>query len=550
MTSQPTLQRQIGGLSLLFIALGAMIGSGWLFAGMYAAEHAGPAAIVSWVIGAVIMGTIALVYAELASSLPVTGGLARYPHLAFGGTVSFMASWACWLGYVVIAPIETMAILEYMGNLLPWLTTVEGTTRSLSMAGTGVAAAILTVLTVVNLLGVKWMAESNAWLTWWKLAVPVGTAVVLMSFSFEFSNFTSHDFAPNGISGIFAAVSMGGVALSLLGFRAVVELVGEAKNPAKNLPRAIIGSIVIATIIYIVLQVAFIGVVPAADLEHGWSHVVSKGPSGPFAAFAMALGLSWLGVVLYIDSVASPLGTALICTAGTSRLSVAMVRNRNIPRWIGRINQRGVPLRALVVNLVIGWIMLAPLPAWDELAGIIASATMLAGGIGTLVLITFRRSYPEIKRPFHLPLGTSFAVAGFAFSSLVVFWAGWRVNQTVAIVLVAGLGLLAVTSPMMHIKRSELHLKHSVWMFAYFIGLFTLSALSSYRGGYGVIESPWGDVAVIVFSLIIAPIAVKTALPRAQSEPLIRAAVAEVCDIECAYDSLKEAELKAEELAL
>ena len=101
MTEHAPLNRHVGGLGLLFIAIGAMVGSGWLFAAMYAAEKAGPASIISWVIGAVMMGLIALVFAELGATLPLAGGLARYPHLGLWGLDEFhrwlaRAGWDTW----------------------------------------------------------------------------------------------------------------------------------------------------------------------------------------------------------------------------------------------------------------------------------------------------------------------------------------------------------------------------------------------------------------------------------------------------------------------
>lgn len=526
------LQRHIGGLGLLFMSLGAMIGSGWLFASMYAAKIAGPAAIISWIIGATIMGVIALAFAELGSMLPIAGGLSRYPHITFGGTTSFVCSWVCWLGYVAVAPIETMAILEYLGNLVPWLTVVDGTHRSLSLAGTGIAAGILLVLTIVNTFGVKWLAESNTWITWWKIAVPVGTAAVLIAYSFEPANFTSSGFAPNGLTGIFAAVSLGGVAVSLLGFRIVIEMAGESKNPQRDIPRAIIGSIVLATSIYILLQCAFIGVVPAETLhDGGWANIVLSGPSGPFAAFAAVLGLQWLAVVLYIDSTVSPFGTALIYTTGTSRILLAMANNRNIPRWFGRIVGRGIPLHALLVNLVVGWILLAPLPAWSLLAGIIASSTMLAGGIGVLALGVLRRRYPELPRPLKLPFAMFMCLLGFSFSSMVVFWAGWESNRTIVIVLLVGVVLLAIAVPQMKVKRSELHISHSLWLIPYLGVLFTASWLSDYQGGRALIPSPWGDIFIFAWAFLMGWLAILTALPRQQSLPLMAAAFEEVKEV-------------------
>jgi amino acid transporter len=311
---------------------------------------------------------------------------------------------------------------------------------------------------------------------------------------------------------------------SLIGFRAVIELSGESRNPQRDVPRAIIGSIIIVTAIYILLQIAFIGVIPEDQLVHGWSGVVLNGASGPFAAFAMILGLSWLAVILYVDATTSPLGTALVFTASTSRLNVAMSRNRNIPAFIGKVNARGLPVVALLLNLVVGMVLLAPLPAWDELVGIVSSATVLTGGIGALSLIVLRRSHPEIKRSFRLPAGVLIATLAFMSSAMVVYWCGWNVNRTVVIVLAVGLLLLAVTAPFARKKPRDLHMLHGVWLFPYLAGLFVLSWLGDYSGGVALIPSPWGEVGVATWSLLMVPLAVRCGLPRHKSSLLVAAA--------------------------
>ena len=531
MSNETQLKRHVSGLGLLFISLGAMIGSGWLFAALYAASTAGPASILSWVIGSVMVGVIAIVFAELGAMLPLAGGLARFPHIAFGGLTSFIAGWLCWLGYVVIAPVETLAILEYLGNIIPWLTTTEGNERSLTVAGTAVAAAILCGVSVINLLGVRWVSHSNTWLTWWKIAVPVATALVLMAYGFDSENFSRFGFMPTGWSGVFAAVASGGVVFSLVGFRAAIELAGEARNPQRDIPRAIIGSVIITTIIYIVLQVAFIGVIPEEQLAQGWSGIVEKGSSGPFAAFAMVLGLSWLAIVLYIDATVSPLGTALVYTAGTARLVLAMSTNRSIPKVLGRLTRRGIPLVALMVNLIVGMTMLAPLPGWDELAGIVSATTLLTGGIGALGMLVLRRRFPDIPRPFRVPMGEWVAALAFVFASLIFFWCGWEINRTVLIVLVAGLCLLVCMRPCMGSKASELHVKNGMWVLVYLAGMFILSWLSTYQGGAMIIPSPWGECAVAMWCLVTIPIALRSGLGREQSAELMDEAVREIKDL-------------------
>ena len=506
MSEEHLLKRNMGGFGLLFISIGAMIGSGWLFSALYAAQLAGPAAIISWIIAACIGGVIALVFAELGAMLPVAGGLARYPHLAFGGVTSYLTGWLCWLGYVVVAPVETMAILEYLGNLLPWLTVVNGDDRTLSPAGTGVAVFILAALTIINMVGVRMLSESNNWLTIWKIIVPTGTAILFLCMGFNSENFTVHGFAPNGINGIFSAVAAGGVMFSLIGFRAAIELSGEAKNPQKDVPRAIIGSLLICTVIYIMLQVAFIGVVPESSIEDGWGGLVSNGASGPFAAFAVMLGMSWLATVLYVDATLSPFGTSLVFTAATSRLTVAMSRNKNVPKIVGRINKRGVPFWSLLINFLVGLILLAPLPGWNQLVAIISASTVLAGGIGAISMMVLRRNHPEMHRPLKLPFGNAFALMAFTFGNLIAYWCGWDVSKVIIIVILVSLILLLVFSRGLRPHYHEMHPTRSIWIFPYLAGLFILSWLGPYKGGIGILASPWGDLAVVAWSLIMGPI--------------------------------------------
>jgi hypothetical protein len=120
---------------------------------------------------------------------------------------------------------------------------------------------------------------------------------------------------------------------------------------------------------------------------------------------------------------------------------------------------------------------------------------------------------------------------GFSFSSLVVYWAGWEANQTIVIVLLVGIVLLAFAVPQMKVKRSDLHIWHSIWLIPYLGVLFTASWLSGYQGGLGVIPSPWGDVFILAWGFIIGRIAILTALPRRRSLPLMAAAFEEVKEV-------------------
>ena len=389
------------------------------------------------------------------------------------------------------------------------------------------AAGILFSLLVINLLGVKWMSHSNTMITWWKIAIPVMTALVLIFTGFNAENFTSHDFAPEGASGIFSALAAGGVVFSLIGFRTVIELSGESKRPQRDVPMAILGSLLICTVIFILVQIAFIGVVPADQLAEGWAHVVTNGASGPFAAFAVILGLGWLATILYVDATISPLGTALVFTSGTSRLVVAMSRNRNIPKFFGKIARSGLPVRALFVNWIVGMILLAPLPGWDLLAGIVSATTMLTAAVASLTLIALRREHPELPRPFRMPAARITGTISFIFASLITYWCGWNVNETVLVVLGVGVMLLALTVPGMGSKGRELRIEHALWLIPWLGGLFTLSLLSDYSGGLGIIPAPLGELGVIVWCLVIAPLGVRSSLDRKTSRRILDEVMAE-----------------------
>ena len=203
----------------------------------------------------------------------------------------------------------------------------EASGRVLTPHGLIVAAALLALVLIVNLAGVRWLARANTAITVWKLAIPAVAAIALIVAGFNSANFTAHGgFAPTGARGVFAAVSAGGVMFSLFGFRTAIDMAGETRNPQTAVPLAIIGAVVISLAIYILLQVAFIGTVPQAHLAHGWSNLSENVAGGPFAAFATILGMQWLAAALYFDAVLSPMGTALAYVGATARINYALAR--------------------------------------------------------------------------------------------------------------------------------------------------------------------------------------------------------------------------------
>src|SRR6202022_4369293 len=237
------LQRSVGFWGLMFVSLGSIIGSGWLLSALSATQAAGPAAILSWVLAAAMLIVLALVFAELGGTYPVAGGSGRFPFYSHGPFVGFVAAWSSWLQAVAVAPIEILGAITYV-NSVAWVNQhfdmLSSDTGLLNAKGLVVATILMIAFTAMNLAGAKFMSESNGLVVIWKTAVPLLAIIVIMWLSFHPGNFTAGgNFMPFGAHGIFAALPLG-VVFALQGFEQAVRLAGEAKNPQKDMSRAII----------------------------------------------------------------------------------------------------------------------------------------------------------------------------------------------------------------------------------------------------------------------------------------------------------------------
>src|SRR5215216_5276072 len=173
------LRRDVGFLGLLFVSLGSIIGAGWLFGALYASSLAGPASVISWVLGGGAVMLLALTHAELGGMYPVAGGSARFPRYAFGGLIGFTSGWVAFLGAVTVGPIMVEATLLYTSNYISSLTTVSDGRPVLTAQGYVVAGTLLLLFCTINVLGVRWLAETNVLLVCWKIFVPVLAVVAL-----------------------------------------------------------------------------------------------------------------------------------------------------------------------------------------------------------------------------------------------------------------------------------------------------------------------------------------------------------------------------------
>src|SRR3954449_3466209 len=269
-----SLRREIGLVGLTWASMGSIIGSGWLFGAQKGLIAAGPAAIISWVIGGVAILILALVHAELGGMYPVSGGSARFPHYAFGGVAGASFGWFSWLQAATVAPIEVEAVILYAGHYDfgdGWL----NADKTLTTSGLIVAVVLMFLISSINFLGVRALAMTNTVATWWKIGVPLATIfVVALAGNFQTSNFTAADgFAPDGAHGVLLAVATSGIIFAYLGFEQADQLAGESKNPKRDIPFAVIGSVLIGLVIYIAPQIVFLLALPASAIGPTWAHM-------------------------------------------------------------------------------------------------------------------------------------------------------------------------------------------------------------------------------------------------------------------------------------
>ncbi|HKB29561.1 MAG TPA: APC family permease [Streptosporangiaceae bacterium] len=532
------LKRHVGPIGLAWASEGSIIGSGWLFGAFLAAQSAGTAALLAWIGTALVFMVLALIHSELGAMYPVSGGTARFPHYAFGSLAGASFGWFSWLQAVTVAPIEVLATISYGSVHLTWLTHTVGTganaSQQLTAAGYGVAVALMAIFTIINFLGIRWLAHTNSTFTWWKIFVPVLLIIVFASTHFHGSNFGSHGgFAPYGAKGVFAAVSTAGVAFALLGFEQADQLAGESRNPQRDIPRAIIGAMILGALIYVLLQVVFIGALPASALTHGWAALAFKGDAGPFAGLSTLIGLGWLATVLYIDAIVSPGGTGLIYVTSTSRISYGLSRNGYVPEIFESTDRRGVPWFGLLFTFIMSLILFLPFPSWHQLVSFITSATVLMYAGAPLALGALRKQVPDARRPFRLSAAGFWSPLAFILAGLIIYWSGWPTIWRLGVALLIGYVLIGINAAFKLNKRmprfDRAQWKAASWLPVYLVGL----GVASWQGTFGSYSAGhlhlwWDILAIAVFSLVIYYWAQAVRLPDAEARELIRMQAAPV----------------------
>jgi amino acid transporter len=508
MSNESAIRRDVGAIALMFTGLGSIIGSGWLFGAWRAAQLAGPGAVYAWIIGAVVILFVAFTYAELGAMFPESGGSVRYGHYSHGTLVGFVAGWAAWIAIVSVIPVEAEASVQYMSSW-PWdwahalYVHAANGQGVLSVAGLLISAVLVVIYFLVNFWSVKVFADTNSAITFFKLIVPAATAVALVCSGFHAENF--HVGVHGGhhvgnLAAILTAVATSGIVFSYNGFQSPVNLAGEARHPGRSVPFAIFGSIALSTVVYLMLQVAFLGSVAPDHLGEGWAALEY---SSPFAQLALALNLNWLALFLYADAFVSPSGTGSTYTATTARMIYAMERSGTVPEVFGRVHPKcGIPRPAMWFNLLVSFIFLFFFRGWGKLAAVISVATIITYLVVPISVMVLRRTAPNLHRPLRVPGLPLLAPMAFVLATLMLFWARWPHTGQIMLLLILPLPVYLYYQAKGNWRDFGRQLRASWWLFAYLIVITVLSwAGSKEFEGHDYIGYGWDQLCVAVTSL-------------------------------------------------
>ena len=536
--SDKKLRTSLNTWDLLFLSLGGIIGSGWLFAAYAASSIAGPAAILSWIIGGVIVLIIAMNYAELGAMIPRSGAIVRYGQYSHGNMAGYFMAWAYFLSAVSVPAIEAEAVIEYAN---PYIGNGSVLYNGVVLQPIGIffAALLMVFFFFLNYWGIKVMGKTNTGMTWWKMILPLITILLLVTVRFDVANFvtvaagsTGSGFMPYGFAPVMAAVATSGIVFSFLGFRQGLDYGGESRTPQRSIPIATIGSVLIGILIYVLLQVAFIGAINFGSLgipAGAWSSLGSGLPgstaanggfltpaieslnSAPFASIASSVGLVMLTYVLFADAYVSPSGTLNVYLGTSMRTLYGTAALGYLPGSLMKVDEkRRIPVMPLVISLIVGIIFFAPFPSWYKLVGFITSATVFTYLIGGPALRSLRRNAKELKRPFNLPGSAILAPLAFVGASLIVYWSGWPLVGELAIAIYLGLIVYVIfyfAKKKDDPSRKDIHtskfIKAGLWVPVYIIVLSIESYLGeSAYGGYNYVPYPWDILMVIIVSIL------------------------------------------------
>lgn len=427
-----SLKRALGPINLVTLGIGAIIGAGiFVLTGTAAAQFAGPAIVLSYMIAGIGCIFAGLCYAEFASLLPIAGSAYTYGYATMGEIVAWVIGWALVLEYAFGAATVAVGWSGFVNSLLAFFGTKLPFNPAPSVAftlfGHPLAAKVdifalsaLIIITIVLVVGVRESANFNS------AAVMIKVSVVLifigLAFSFAFGHWNHmminwHPFIPAnrghygmfGWSGIMRGAGV--VFFAYIGFDAVSTAAQEARNPQKDMPFGILGSLIICTTLYIVV----------AGLITGVKSYTTLNVPAPVADAAATIGVGWAVVLIDLGAICGLASVMLVMLLGQSRVLYTMSHDGLIWKWAGKIHPR---FRTPYITSIVVGLFAAFLAAFFPitlLGELVSLGTLLAFTIVCLGVWVMRVRHPELHRPFRTPLVPLVPICGMIVSLALMF---------------------------------------------------------------------------------------------------------------------------------
>ena len=455
--SEKGLKRTLTAWSLVALGIGAIIGAGlFVRTATAAAQSAGPSVTIGFIVAAIGCALAGLCYAELSSSIPISGSAYTYTYATMGELLAWIIGWDLILEYAVGAATVGIAWSEYLNNLLvnvlhtspipyelchsPFQVSADGVTGIINLPALFIVAAI-------SLLLIKGTQES-AFVNGIIVVVKVAIVVMIIIFGWQFINPVNHaEYIPkesvftdeHGISHSFGGImgilgAAGTVFFAFIGFDAVSTAAQETKNPKRDMPIGILGSLAVCTILYILFAHVLTGVATVEDFRTG-----GKEASVAFAIGKYMIGYEWLAQFVTVAILAGFSSVILVMLLGQSRVFYAMGKDGLLPKIFGDLHPKyKTPYKANLAILVIVGLFAAFVPG-DIVGDMTSIGTLFAFILVCISVIVLRKTNPEMKREFKTPFVPFVPILGILVCLAMIYGLGWTNWLRLAVWLAIGL---------------------------------------------------------------------------------------------------------------
>ena len=444
---EQSLRRALGPLNLLTLGIGAIIGAGiFVITGQAAAQFAGPAiVIISFVLAGIACAFAGLCYAEFASMIPIAGSAYTYSYATLGELVAWIIGWDLILEYAFGAATVAVgwsghlrAFLHDIGWNLPAFPTSDFTLFGMPvhLKYDYVGFIVIMIITTILVIGIKESANFTTAVVIMKVAVVCMFIVLAATFLYSHAWQPNHwhPFIPQntgewghfGWSGILRGA---GVVFAYIGFDAVSTAAQEAKNPKKDMPLGILGSLVVCTVLYILVSGLLTHLVPYQQLN----------VPDPVVVGVRVAGQQWATFLVEIGALGGLATVMLVMLLGQSRVFYSMSRDGLLWPWAGKIHHRfRTPyLSSIVVGIFVAILAtLIPLSVLDEMTSV---GTLLAFVLVSAGVWVMRRTHPELNRPFRTPMVPLVPILSILFSGALIVFLSPATQVRLVVWLVIGL---------------------------------------------------------------------------------------------------------------